>query len=916
MTSISRTRMTRVLRGVVALGTLTLAGGTVAVHAQEQQAQPAQPAEALQEVVVTGSLIKRTNAETAEAVTIISSNDLRNMGVTSTEQALQQIVANQPTLTTAAVVSSYSGGESEASLRSLGGSHTLVLLDGQRLANNVETGNAVDLNTIPFAAIDHIEVLREGASALYGTDAIAGVINFITKKNYDKGELNISWNEPSHDGGASGQGDVTWGKGNIVSDGYNVMFAANYSKQDELTAGQRSFAATGLDVGRGLVNQNGPFGTWPASFQDANNNLWQVGYPQCKGNPYLLTIQQDCAYLYSAVVDLIPWSDQWSGLMSLTKTLPGNNQISLQYFYSLFRVTAWFGPQTYSFEMSPTSPYYPTAAESTCSGGAGNCSTPAPALGGDILAAWTDPNNNRYSYNHNTEQRLLLTLSGSNWGWDYETALNLSQNHNEQGTSGGYANYALLAPGGILSNQINPFGPQSAAGQALINSAYLTGELAAGNMKMGSLNGHATHELGDAFGAGRAATIGLGFDARVEQMNFASTALAATLYTATFFPPSVIIGSRNAQAVYSELNVPVTKNFEFTLSDREDRYSDFGNTNNGKISARYQPASFLTFRGAASTGFRAPSLFDLYNPNTFGAVAGTMDGPPCPAGTPTGIFTHNVCISQGVGLSGGNTHLEPETSQNLDIGMVIEPIENLGVTIDYYRILIKNEIQVVAPQAIYANPTTFSGLYVLNNAGSLTAAPNLNTACSPTYTVPTCGYILQTLQNTGGITTGGFDLSAQYLLRTAIGKFRVGLEGTLITQYLFQEYQGGPQLNLVAQWNNGNQPVMRLRSLLTLDWESPTGIWGAGVSEQFTSSYKDEFPYPCCTDTTVASYSLWNGYVQWKPVAPLTVLFGVRNLFDTKPPFSNQTTYWQAGYNPVLSDALGRTFYARLKVDF
>ena len=146
----------------------------------------------LQEIVVTGSMIKRVNAETAEAVTVVKMDALKDLGVTTVEQALALVTSNNATITTGSNVATFNGGASVAALRGMKGTETLVLLDGQRLANNVTLGYGVDLNTIPFAAIDHIEVLREGASSLYGSDAIAGVINFITKKDYNGGEVNAT----------------------------------------------------------------------------------------------------------------------------------------------------------------------------------------------------------------------------------------------------------------------------------------------------------------------------------------------------------------------------------------------------------------------------------------------------------------------------------------------------------------------------------------------------------------------------------------------------------------------------------------------------------------------------------------------------------------------------------------------------
>jgi iron complex outermembrane receptor protein len=896
-----------------ALGNTAWAQDSAATAADEPQ---------LEEIVVTGSLIKRPNAETAEAVTIVTAESLKDQGITTVEQALQQITAMQTSsFQTSSSVATFTGGGSFANLRGLGASKTLVLLDGQRLANNVVIGNSVDVDGIPFAAIDHIEVLREGASALYGTDAIAGVVNFITKKDYDKGEVNVEMSRPQKAGGGGSEADATWGIGNLKSDGYNFMIAANFTRTQELKADQRSFA-TGFNPALGLDNNNG-LGTVPGMYIDGNGNEWNVNYPACPSNPHLETHTGYCGYLYSEAVDLIPPSTDFSGLMSFTKSLPGNNSISVQYFYTRSQVTPWGGPQEYAFGMNPGSPYFPTAGQSSC---LGTCAPGAPDLTDPITAIWTDASNNRYFQDTNTEQRILVTFAGNAGGWDYATSLNYSSNHNLFGTTGGELDYNNIAPGGIINPLINPFGPQSAAGAAFLDSQYQTGTLGQGSLSLWSFNGHAGHELGDAFGAGRPAQLAMGFDVRGERVSFSTTPLAEALYTDTYYPPQnpPTVGSRTEQAFYSELNVPVTRGLEFTISDREDLYSDFGQTNNGKISFRYQPLSNLTFRGAASTGFRAPSLVDLYSPNTFGADGGTMQGPNCAAQNYNQEFSQTVCGSQGLALSGSNRNLKPETSQNLDLGVIFEPVSGLGITLDYYRVIIKNEIQAIPDAAIYGNPTTFANEIVLNNAGTLTTAPTANINCQP-YTSPTCGYVLLTLQNTGGIATNGLDVSADYTVHTDFGKIHIGLDGTVVSQYLLQTYTSGPQLNLLGQWDEGFQPVIRWQHLLTVDWTD--GNWGAGLSNHYLSSYKDyayatgtpynsTSPVAGASQLTVSSYSIWNVYGSWKPTNPLTLLLGIRNLLDTNPPFSNQEADWQASYNPRFSDPTGRAFYAKVKYEF
>lgn len=404
----------------------TLGAGTMTANAKptpttepvtqnsQSQVLPATPATPqstptaphLQTIVVTGTMIPRTEAETAQAITIIKASSLRNMGIVNVEQAMNTLTSNTPSLNIAQSVGTFSGGGTYANLRGLGNGRTLVLLDGHRLANNAFNGNAVDLSGIPFSAIQSVQVLREGASALYGSDAIAGVINFITKRDYRGAEIDATLNHPQDAGGGSGNIDFTFGHGSLVRDGYNFMITGSFSRQNELRAGQRSFTSTGFYPALGSANTNNP-GTWPATIVDNNGNYWQPDFPACTGNPLLTTYYGNCAYRYSVATDLIPKSYEASALAAFTKELPDNNALSIQYFYARSKVTAWQGPMFYAFQMTPQADpnYFPTSAAGlTCEVQSigGPCSAP-PDLIDPITAVWTDPNNNRYTNTINTE---------------------------------------------------------------------------------------------------------------------------------------------------------------------------------------------------------------------------------------------------------------------------------------------------------------------------------------------------------------------------------------------------------------------------------------------------------------------------------------------------------------------------------
>jgi iron complex outermembrane receptor protein len=269
-------------------------------------------------------------------------------------------------------------------------------------------------------------------------------------------------------------------------------------------------------------------------------------------------------------------------------------------------------------------------------------------------------------------------------------------------------------------------------------------------------------------------------------------------------------------------------------------------------------------------------------------------------------------------LFGGNRKLTPETSQNFDFGAILEPIQNMGITLDYYRILLKNTIGSIPAEAIYGNPNGFASDIVTNGNGQLTPSIQEATQCTP-YTLASCGYIVLTDQNTGGITTDGIDLSVQYLQHTGFGTFREDLEATSVTQFRWQEYSGGPTVNLVG-WAQGGSvypPAFRWQHQLRLDWSSPGGSWGGGLSNRFYSSYIDEYPDGNGNQRIVGSQSTWDAYATYKPITNLTVLFGVQNLFNTDPPFTNASqNNFAAGYSALFSNPIMRDFYLNLTYKF
>ncbi|MFY8062807.1 MAG: TonB-dependent receptor plug domain-containing protein, partial [Usitatibacteraceae bacterium] len=298
---------TKPIAGGLALAFGGLASALLVIapaHAQQQT-----DAQKLERIEVTGSLIPRIQGETALPVSVISAEQLRAVGVTNAQGALTYVTQNQSSTVSASSVSGTNGGASYADLRGLGVERTLVLLNGQRIVNNPYSGVAVDLNTIPFASIDRIEVLAEGASSLYGADAIAGVVNFITRREYEGLNLSADASIPQQSGGSKYTFSLGGGFGSLAQQGWNVYGSVAYSKQEVLQSVDRSYAASGIQPNRGLARTSGT--TFPGNYsQSATLVATNPTLPNCAPSQSALIPElfgpNSCRFDISQLVDLNP----------------------------------------------------------------------------------------------------------------------------------------------------------------------------------------------------------------------------------------------------------------------------------------------------------------------------------------------------------------------------------------------------------------------------------------------------------------------------------------------------------------------------------------------------------------------------------------------------------------------------------
>ncbi len=896
-------------RNIISLA--VLAGlGVAAAGAQAQ--------EQLERIEITGSAIKRLDAETAVPVTVFKMTELKQQGLTTVEQVLSTLTASQSTITTSQAVGSSTGGASFANLRGVGANKTLVLLNGRRIANNAFDGSAPDLNMIPLAALDRVEVLRDGASSLYGTDAIGGVINFITRKDYKGATVSAQYESPQHAGGTSKSANAGFGYGDLWKDGFNVFGFIDTQRQAAIGGTQRDF------------NTRYPGGlsgsTSPGNYYQGEGDVANPAAPSCAKGTFLTPAGDNlsCYMTTSSYVDYIPKSERNSVMLKGSMKLADDHVLSAEYFGT--QSTVWTRVAPVPFGALIQNPFRPDgSANPYYPGNAGSGFTPTVPLDpaytdkkvgttltaggaavqpGYVNVKWRDvPNGGRGDENTNIQQRFVLAMDGTLANWDYGVGLSYNQNRVTEKLISGYANGNLITEG-VLTGVINPFGAQDAAGQALLDKALAVGTLQFGRGTTKALDAHASRELGDWLGAGRPAAVAFGTEFRRESFTTqANTSYASIVVASTGIDPNTYnSGSRNVSAAYTELNVPLLKSLDVTAALRYDRYSDFGNTTNPKVSFRFQPFKQVLFRGAYSTGFRAPSLYEIHSAQAYTNTATVNDPLTCPGGTPTGAAVNN-CKAQFQKLTGGNLNLQPEKSKTANLGMVIEPIADVSIGVDMWWLRLRNQIGAIADSTLFnpSNQALFSQYFHRDSTGHLSTDGSLCPGAD-------CGYIDARTQNLGDLHTRGVDITASYRLRTVYGAFNFGLNSTYVTKYEYQNFAGGPFIQNVGLYS-GASPVFRWQQTLSAAWSKDQ--FSAGTTVYYKSGYLD-----ADGESRVKPYTTMDVYGSWRPIKPLTLTVGVHNLTDRDPPLSYQEDLFQAGYDPRFTNPTGRSYYVRGTYDF
>jgi iron complex outermembrane receptor protein len=432
----------------LSLNAMFAAGAVYSAAAAAQEAAP------MQRVEITGSSIKRLQAETANPISIIKAEEFTRQGVTTVQEALTRIPSSQSGMGSGNVVGgNYSGlptgGQASADLRGLGGDKTLVLLNGRRLANHPYDSASVDLNMIPISALDRVEVLRDGASAIYGTDAIGGVINFITKRSVTTTTISAEVIRPRLAGGDEERVNLSSGFGALDTDGFNVLGVIDWHRQQAITSQQRAFSQTGIVRERGLDVTSGT--TFPANYYDAltdrtGNPSFATGCnpPFSVPDPGGTTCRQD----YTRQIDNTPDQEQIAVFVKGSKKVGDGHTATLELLHSRNDVTSRTAPPPQTGLILPaTSPYYP-----------------AGASGGPLSVNWRPLEaGQRTIDSEGRASRIVAAMDGQFGVWEYKAGLSHAISKSSEDFVGGYVQDAAFAAGVANGSRANISGQHGAA---------------------------------------------------------------------------------------------------------------------------------------------------------------------------------------------------------------------------------------------------------------------------------------------------------------------------------------------------------------------------------------------------------------------------------------------------------------------
>lgn len=896
-----------------------------AQSASEKKEEPIQ----LEKFTITGSNIKGVDTEKTKPVTLYTSSDFEQTGVST----FAELVESMP-FSTAVSINETSTGPNDArgdvstiNLRNLGSGRTLVLLNGRRLsAHGVTPGTPpvqfVNINAIPLGAVQQVEVLRDGASAVYGSDAIGGVVNTILKKNYDgfSSSARYAFGDP-----APNEYSFNVGGGKVFNAGRtSLTLSLDYYKRDGLENKDRAYAAHAdkrplypnnvVSSNFNRASSSGTYGRFTA-VTDTGGNASVPGVTATNGqfhyNPdtgVRATGAGPTAFYDSQLNGwLLPDVTRTNLFAALDHKL--NNSVTAFGEFSYYDSHSFGGLDaipissgTDGIVIPKTNYYSPVGVNST-----------ATTKRNVLIRNYRVTEGGARTYDtYSDSYRLLGGLRGAilNSTWSWESALLYMRGHTRQDNHGYISSSKFIQQLALNTpDAYNPFGAPGSNPEG----AWKPFMIDIWDDGVGTLSSIDAKASGEVFNIpGGPVSVAVGTELRRESMKQRNDPYGLADDVVAQSEQIDVEASRNVASAFVEVRVPLVSpenkvalvhQLELSSAVRYEHYTGFSATKPG-VALSWRPISWLLFRGSYNEGFRAPSIVELYTPaigrRNDGIIDTARNGHPDAVGS----------VSKRV-VTGGNTLLQPEESESVSAGFVVDVpfVKGLSFGTDFFRIKQYNQIDNSSAQF---ELDLDASLWAAGGGSNSRVIREARTSADTTAGLP--GVLVEvqsTYQNLSLREIEGADVFANYRTpRWAIGRF--DFTGMLTyTKTLHTIDATGVDTDLVR--NSGNP---RTKGTFGVSWSRNN--WQASVSERFTTDYLVSSSYTIDGQRWVMDeYWVTNANVSYKftqgPLKGLRVRVGANNVFNEAPPFYPLST---AGYDSDYSDARGRMTYVDLSYKF
>jgi iron complex outermembrane receptor protein len=914
--------------------------GLVRSHAQS----PAQD-QIITEVIVTGSAIRRVAAEASLPVQVLDSAAIAKTGAASVVDLLQRLPTVQGGTMEAESVSGSTFGFAGVSVHNIGENRTLVLLNGRRLAQfggQTLTGfaAAVDLNSIPVSALDRVEVLTSGASSLYGSDAVAGVVNFITKDKTLDREISANYYGPEDGAGERGV-SISGGIGDYANEGWNAFLTFGANKRDELNSVDRDFADSAIVnfnyAGQRWVYFNGSPRNIPANAVADNGvhageaislDLANGGTCPAGSAPVGL----GCYYDYVRQIQLYPERERKTATGSLNVKVGESHNFFVDALWSETKQRSETAPVPGELGIAVGSPIYNQYLAGLTDENGDPLFT---GTDGDIVASYRASDlGQRINEDESNFYQVTTGIEGDIFGWEYDFALTESES-DVKGSIAGYPGalaFASLLDSGIVDPFVGP-GQQSAAGLAGLESINYRGYFDGGVSQLRTAEVRASRELFE-LPNGKPVLMAAGLSHFREKFESKPSLYAqASLDDIVAGVPaaggpgtgdqrfgdasaSIPYGAdRRVFGVFTEFVVEPLDWLELSGSARHDDYDDVGSTTNYKASFKIVPTSQLLIRGSYGTGFHAPTVPQLNaSLQSYGVTANTYNCTAALQAIASGLGA--ICRpaqTQYDVFAGGNPNLDPEESRQAMLGVVFDAGGHLSFGVDYWWVGIEDAFGQIEETEAFANPDLYPGAW--------TTSSDIGTGA--TYLAYN-----QTNINTGKEYYSGIDLNIDANWQIPFGQVRSQLILTHMLTTKLQLTKDGPYYENISDYSTSLDEVTFRwsgRIMTSLDH----GAWSHTATVNFRSGYKDiETPVDgidaaggfngqvADVRLNADDYYTFDWQSTWHATDWIQMTIGALNVFNEDPPLSLTASNFQIGYDARYYDPRGRVVFGKVAVKF